>query len=260
VFSTRNVGFSFQNFVFSNQPTETSGVNSGIFGYRNFRIAKKQEVSNKVSVERKPEKFSKFQAKRRKGEGALLILLVKNQFLISSVSIHSNFFGQNTFRNGQTRAFEFPPRFWSNIVQVGRNSTHDWFFVPIWVKIGQFRKISANLDDIPPNRWWKFNYARSTVFKRIWAKKITVLNWLICGRRNSSVEDDIHLLQLLFIHGRRLWLIIIPYSTISPNRGPRAGALSTPPKIHPSHGPCHHGFPPLLNTYRLTGLKISYCR
>jgi hypothetical protein len=49
--------------VFSNQPTETSGVNSGIFCYRNFRSAKKHEVSNEVSVERKPEKFSMFQVK-----------------------------------------------------------------------------------------------------------------------------------------------------------------------------------------------------
>jgi hypothetical protein len=36
------------------RPTETSGVNSGIFCYRNFRSAKKHEVSNEVSVERKP--------------------------------------------------------------------------------------------------------------------------------------------------------------------------------------------------------------
>jgi hypothetical protein len=77
VFSTRNFGFSFQNFrisfrslgfftrnfVFSNRTNETSSVNSGIFCYRNFRSAKKHEVSNEVSVERKLEKFSKFQAK-----------------------------------------------------------------------------------------------------------------------------------------------------------------------------------------------------
>jgi hypothetical protein len=58
--SSRSFGFSTRNFVFSNRPTETSGVDSGIFCYRNFRSA---EVSNEVSIERKPEKFSKFQAK-----------------------------------------------------------------------------------------------------------------------------------------------------------------------------------------------------
>jgi hypothetical protein len=72
VLSTRNFGFSFKNFrissrsfVFSNRTTETSGVNSGSFCYRNFRSAKKHEVSNEVSVEGKPEKFSKFQAKKK---------------------------------------------------------------------------------------------------------------------------------------------------------------------------------------------------
>jgi hypothetical protein len=44
-------------------PTETLGVDSGIFCDRNFGISNPYEVSNKVSDERKPEKFSKFQAK-----------------------------------------------------------------------------------------------------------------------------------------------------------------------------------------------------
>jgi hypothetical protein len=39
--------------------TETSGVDSGIFCDRNFGISNPYEVS----VERKPEKFSKFRAK-----------------------------------------------------------------------------------------------------------------------------------------------------------------------------------------------------
>jgi hypothetical protein len=37
--SSRSFEFSTRNFVFSNRPTETSGVNSGIFCYRNFRSA-----------------------------------------------------------------------------------------------------------------------------------------------------------------------------------------------------------------------------
>jgi hypothetical protein len=32
-------------------------------------------------------------------------------------------------------------------------------------------RISANLDDIRPNRWRKFNWAHSIIFKRISAKK-----------------------------------------------------------------------------------------
>jgi hypothetical protein len=72
-FTNRNFGFSKRNFVFLNQScsfckdffclTETSGVNSGIFCDPNFGISNPYEVSNNVSVERKPEKFSKFQAK-----------------------------------------------------------------------------------------------------------------------------------------------------------------------------------------------------
>jgi hypothetical protein len=61
--SYRSFGFSTRNFEFSNRPTKISGVNFGILCYRNFRSAKKYEVSNEVSVERKPEKFTKFQAK-----------------------------------------------------------------------------------------------------------------------------------------------------------------------------------------------------
>jgi hypothetical protein len=43
--------------------TETSGVDSGIFGDRNFGISNPHEVSNEFSVERKPEQFSKFRWK-----------------------------------------------------------------------------------------------------------------------------------------------------------------------------------------------------
>jgi hypothetical protein len=43
--------------------TETLGVDSGIFCNRNFGISNPYEVYNEVSVERKLEKFSKFQAK-----------------------------------------------------------------------------------------------------------------------------------------------------------------------------------------------------
>jgi hypothetical protein len=79
-------------------------------------------------------------------------------------SVHSNFFGQNSFKNGRTRAFEFLSRFWSNMV----------FYAPIWVKFGQFGKNSASLEknrptwtDFNQNRLRKINCARSTVFKRI---------------------------------------------------------------------------------------------
>jgi hypothetical protein len=44
-------------------PTKTSGVDSGIFCNRKFGISNRYEVSIEVSVERKPEKFSKFRAK-----------------------------------------------------------------------------------------------------------------------------------------------------------------------------------------------------
>jgi hypothetical protein len=52
--------FVLQRFFFC--PTETSGVDAGIFSDRNFGISNPYEVSNEVLVERKPEKFSKFQA------------------------------------------------------------------------------------------------------------------------------------------------------------------------------------------------------
>jgi hypothetical protein len=52
--------FVFQRTFF--RSTETSGVDSGIFCDRNFWISNPYEVSNEVSVERKPEKFSKFRA------------------------------------------------------------------------------------------------------------------------------------------------------------------------------------------------------
>jgi hypothetical protein len=45
------------------RPTETSGVDFGIFCDRNFGISYPYEVSNEISVEWKPEKFSKFRAK-----------------------------------------------------------------------------------------------------------------------------------------------------------------------------------------------------
>jgi hypothetical protein len=73
VFQPKLRVFENRSFVFLNQscsfckdffcPTETSGVGSGIFCDRNFGILNPYEVSNEVSVERKPEKFSKFQAK-----------------------------------------------------------------------------------------------------------------------------------------------------------------------------------------------------
>jgi hypothetical protein len=43
--------------------TKLSGVDSGIYCDQNFGISNPYEVSNKVSVERKPEEFSKFRAK-----------------------------------------------------------------------------------------------------------------------------------------------------------------------------------------------------
>jgi hypothetical protein len=44
-------------------PTETSGIDFGIFCDRKYGISNPYKVSNEVSIERKPEKFSKFQAK-----------------------------------------------------------------------------------------------------------------------------------------------------------------------------------------------------
>jgi hypothetical protein len=120
----------------------------------------------------------------------------------------------------------FHHRFWSNIVQVGRNlsklakfhpnrrrKNQPWVkFQPTWTIFDQNRggnstahvppflneyrpswpiffqtgrispksaqkkqtmaRISANLDDIRPKSWRKFNCARSNVFKRISAKKL----------------------------------------------------------------------------------------
>jgi hypothetical protein len=43
--------------------TETSGVDSGTFCDQNFGISYPYEVSNEVSDDQKPEKFSKFRAK-----------------------------------------------------------------------------------------------------------------------------------------------------------------------------------------------------
>jgi hypothetical protein len=73
VFAPKLRFFENRSFVFLNQscsvckdffcPTETSVVVFGIFCDRNFGISNPYEVSNEVSVERKPEKFSKFQAK-----------------------------------------------------------------------------------------------------------------------------------------------------------------------------------------------------
>jgi hypothetical protein len=62
VFENRSfVFFVLQRIFF--RLTETSGVDSGIFCDRNLGISNPYEVSNEVTVERKPEKFSKFQAK-----------------------------------------------------------------------------------------------------------------------------------------------------------------------------------------------------
>jgi hypothetical protein len=62
------------------------------------------------------------------------------------------FFCRNLFKNGRTRAVLFSPRFWSNFVQAGQNSSHGWFFCadlgeirPIWKIFGQLGRSSTKI-------------------------------------------------------------------------------------------------------------------
>jgi hypothetical protein len=86
------------------------------------------------------------------------------------------FFGRNSFKNGQTRVVEFPPPIlveyrssWPKFFQTGR----------ILPKMGQKKtnhgsNFGRTWTIFDLNRWQKFNCARTTVLKRISAKKNTV--------------------------------------------------------------------------------------
>jgi hypothetical protein len=76
-----------------------------------------------------------------------------------SYSLHSNFFCQNSFKNGRKRAVEYPPPI---LVEYRPNWAENF---PNWPKKLTMSRISANL---------KFNCARSTVFDQMLVKKFTV--------------------------------------------------------------------------------------
>jgi hypothetical protein len=74
------VCIDFLSFLKKNRHTKTSGVDSGIFCYRNFGSANK----HKVSVERKPKKLSKFRAKINH-----CVLQLFLRFKINSILTHN---------------------------------------------------------------------------------------------------------------------------------------------------------------------------